>query len=409
MSGVNERDARSSPAPQQPYEARSNRGGRLWSVVHTWSSLVATVFLLVLCLTGLPLIFAPEIDALTATRPAPQPVADGTPAASLDRVVASGHAHLPSHSVQFVFWDDDQPGVVLLSIGASPTSDYTRNRVVRIDAHTAAVLGEIDVQSGLLPFLLRVHTELLLGLKGKIFLGIIGICFVLAIVSGIAVYGPSMRRLRFGEVRRHRVAIVRWLDIHNLVGIVVAGWMLVVGATGVLNAFADLTIKYWQYDQLADMLGKEADRPRPSKLSSVQDAADAAQAVATGMKPSFIAFPQSIFSSASHYAVFMKGASPLTSRLLKPVICDAASGRVVDSRTMPWYVTALLVSQPLHFGDYGGLPLKVIWALLTLLTIYVIGSGLVLWSGRVVRAGRRRDMGSFPSHQKPRGKALGED
>jgi len=30
---------------------------RLWSVVHTWSSLISTLFLLLLCLTGLPLIF----------------------------------------------------------------------------------------------------------------------------------------------------------------------------------------------------------------------------------------------------------------------------------------------------------------------------------------------------------------
>lgn len=376
-----------------PAAARRIRSGRLWSVIHTWSSLVATAFLLVLCLTGLPLIFAHEIEELSGTHVAPQPVAPGTQPASLDRIVAAGHAHLPGHAVQFVFWDDDQPGVVLLSIGATPTSDYTKNRTVRVDAHRAAILDEINAQAGVLPFLLRLHTELLLGLKGKIFLGVMGACFVLAIASGIALYGPSMRRLKFGEVRHHRVAIVRWLDLHNLVGIVIGCWMLVVGSTGVLNAFADLTIKYWQYDQLADMLGKEAGRPRPETLSSVQQTADAAQALATGMKPSFIAFPGSIFSSASHYAVFMKGASPLTSRLLKPVVCDAATGRVVDSRAMPWYVTALLVSQPLHFGDYGGLPLKIIWALLTLLTIFVLGSGLVLWSGRILRARRLRDGG----------------
>jgi uncharacterized iron-regulated membrane protein len=33
-------------------------------VVHTWSSLVSTLFLLLLCITGLPLIFHHEIDEL---------------------------------------------------------------------------------------------------------------------------------------------------------------------------------------------------------------------------------------------------------------------------------------------------------------------------------------------------------
>jgi uncharacterized iron-regulated membrane protein len=46
---------------------------------------------------------------------------------------------------------------------------------------------------------------------------------------------------------------------------------------------------------------------------------------------------------------------------------------------MPWYITALFVSQPLHFGDYGGMPMKIVWALLDILTIVVLGSGLYLW------------------------------
>jgi uncharacterized iron-regulated membrane protein len=49
---------------------------------------------------------------------------------------------------------------------------------------------------------------------------------------------------------------------------------------------------------------------------------------------------------------------------------------------MPWYLRALEVSRPLHFGDYGGLPLKVLWALLDLITIVLLGSGLYLWIAR---------------------------
>jgi hypothetical protein len=44
--------------------------------------------------------------------------------------------------------------------------------------------------------------------------------------------------------------------------------------------------------------------------------------------------------------------------------------------------SALELSRPLHFGDYGGLPLKVIWALFDVLTILVIGSGAYLLASR---------------------------
>jgi len=40
------------------------------------------------------------------------------------------------------------------------------------------------------------------------------------------------------------------------------------------------------------------------------------------------------------------------------------------------------MSRPLHFGDYGGLPLKILWALLDLLAIAVLVSGIYLWFAR---------------------------
>ena len=42
----------------------TSRSVRTWAWLHKWSSLVCTVFMLLLCLTGLPLIFHHEIDHL---------------------------------------------------------------------------------------------------------------------------------------------------------------------------------------------------------------------------------------------------------------------------------------------------------------------------------------------------------
>jgi uncharacterized iron-regulated membrane protein len=49
---------------------------------------------------------------------------------------------------------------------------------------------------------------------------------------------------------------------------------------------------------------------------------------------------------------------------------------------MPLYVKTLFLSQPLHFGDYAGLPLKVLWALLDVAAIVLLGRGGYLWLGR---------------------------
>jgi uncharacterized iron-regulated membrane protein len=215
-----------------------------------------------------------------------------------------------------------------------------------------------------------------------LFLGAMGLLFAAAIVSGVVVYGPFMRRLDFGTVRENRSARTQWLDLHNLLGVVTLTWALVVGVTGVINTWAELIVKVWQADQLASMVAPNRDKPPPAALTPAQAAIDVARQAAPGMEPRFIAMPGTHFSSRHHYAVFMRGDAPLTARLLKPVLVDAETGALTAVRDLPWYMTTLLVSQPLHFGDYGGMPLKIIWALLDVVTIIVLGSGLYLWLAR---------------------------
>ena len=80
--------------------------------------------------------------------------------------------------------------------------------------------------------------------------------------------------------------------------------------------------------------------------------------------------------------VALAGDTPLTERLISPTMVDAGTGKLTDARDMPWYVQMLFLSTPLHFGDYGGLSLKLAWAMLDLVTILVLGSGLWLWLAR---------------------------
>jgi uncharacterized iron-regulated membrane protein len=177
--------------------------------------------------------------------------------------------------------------------------------------------------------------------------------------------------------------------LHNVLGIVTLTWALVVGATGVINTLADVAIKYWQFTQMAEMTapyrGKApiaiADR------TSLDRALGTAEAALPGMDLQFVAFPGTLFSSPHHYAVFAHGATPVTHKLLKPALVDAKTGDLTATRELPWYLSAILLSQPLHFGDYGQLPLKIIWALLDVITIVVLGSGVYLWLFKRRRVG----------------------
>lgn len=360
------------------------RSVRVWKETHKWTSLVCTLFLLILCVTGLPLIFHEEIDRALGATAAPDSVAADAPMISLDRVVEIGHAQRPNEAITFASPDDDDP--VWHLFFASAINSPVVAAVMTIDGRTGRILhvGK-STRSPLIKFITDLHTDLFLGEKGMLFLGAIGLVFVVAIVSGLVVYGPFMRRLDFGTVRP-RTRRLYWLDMHNLVGIVLTAWVLVVGLTGIVNTLANQIARHWQRTELVEMLAPWRNAPVPVKLASVQAAMETALAAAPGMKVSSIAMPGSLFAGGHHYGVFLHGDTPLTSRLLMPVMINAADGTFSESRQLPWYAKALFVSKPLHFGDYGGLPLKIVWCLLDLATIIVLGSGLYLWAARLRKA-----------------------
>ncbi|MFS0772530.1 PepSY-associated TM helix domain-containing protein [Sphingomonas sp. 1P08PE] len=365
----------------------TRRSIRRWYLVHKWTSLVCTAFLLMLCLTGLPLIFHDEIDAALASGAARMPAGRGSSGEEpglvpLDAMLATALANRPGEVPLFMAFDNDGP-VTTITTGPTPDAPATAMTMQLFDRTTGAAVGMED-DSGVMPFLLQLHTDMFLGLKGELFLAAMGLCFVVALASGTVLYAPFMRKLDFGTLRVGRSRRLKWLDYHNLLGIVALAWMTVVGVTGVINTLVTPISRAWQAGELAAMTRAYAGRPPlpPARYGSLDRAMAAARRAIPGMNPQFIAFPGGSFSSRHHYAVFFQGATPLTERLLTTALIDARTGRLTDSAPMPWYFKALSLSRPLHFGDYGGLPLKMLWAVLDLFTIVVLGSGLYLWLGR---------------------------
>ena len=357
------------------------RAVRRWSWIHKWSSLICTAFMLLLCITGLPLIFHHEIGHLLGTEVEAPDMPAGTPTASLDRVIEVAKSRHPGKNPMFVSREPDDDRIWYVTLSDTPTSE-TDLKQVAVDSRTAEPLAEPKLDEGFIYVMFKLHVDMFAGLPGTLFLGFMGLLLLAAIVSGVVLYGPFMRKLAFGTVRKARSARVKWLDLHNLLGIVTVVWAVVVGVTGSINTLADPVIKLWQFDQVGQMTAPYKGLPAPDRLASVENSLQAAVAREPDMKIGFIAFPGTTFSSPHHYTVFMRGDTPLTSRSLKPVLIDARTAEVSDSRDMPWYVTTLLISQPLHFGDYGGMPMQIIWALLDIVTIVVLGSGLYLWLAR---------------------------
>jgi uncharacterized iron-regulated membrane protein len=364
---------------------------RWWSIVHRWTSLVATAFLLLLCLTGLPLIFHHEIDEALGYAPRAE-----TPLSAqrvrIDDIVNTVLRDRPGIVLQYIAWDQDQPGIVTAYVNNAVNGKPDDAVLAAYDGYSGKALGVVG--EGPMLFVLKLHTDMFVGLPGKLFLGGMGVLFLIAIVSGVVLYWPFTRRRDFGAVRYGGSRRVIWLDWHNLLAIVTVVWALVIGTTGVVNTWAELLLDRWRATELSEMIAPYAGKPLPVHLASIDRVLANAARAAPGTEPAFVAFPGTPFTSPHHFAVFLRGDTPLTSRVLQPVLLDGETAEVADTRKLPYYLKLLFVSQPLHFGDYAGLPLKIIWALLDVITIGVIGSGFYLWIARQARKrGRLRHPG----------------
>lgn len=353
---------------------------RRWYRIHKWTSLICTAFLLLSCITGLPLIFQEEIEQMTShAHPASLPAS--APYAPLDPMIEEAHALYPKQQVLSAGWDDDEPRF-FVNIGPDFKPTTKEFHGISFDAHTGKRLEEVKNERGFMYVMLMLHMEMFAGLPGELLLGVMAVLFVVALVSGALVYGPFMRRLDFGTVRNTSVRRVRWFDLHNLIGIVTMTWGLVVGATGALNTLSGPLFAAWRAQSIPALLAPYRGQPLPQSYGSIEEAVKKVRTAVPSAELTSVIYPNDVYGSPRHYIIWTRGKSDITSRIFTPFLVDVQTGNIASAAPLPWYVRALELSRPFHFGDYGGLPLKVLWAIFDIALIVVLGSGIYLWLSR---------------------------
>lgn len=378
-------------APTVPRGASPSRWFRANLWVHRWISLLVTLPFLILCLSGTVLIFHDEIDIAMGNVPA------ASTAAASERPLADSIA-----AIQSAFPDkriisagldpDEHPGMLTAYIAPVEDTGYEHARPVFADIATATIVPSPDPANTLTGFLLKLHSEWFLGTTGRLLGALLALLVLIALLSGLVVYAPYVKRIAFGVLRRGKGPRPFQLDLHNFIGAVVLGWAVVVSATGVLLGLSTTALGVWRMTELAHVRAQYAQSApvdyRNPPISVGHAFAAATAAAEQGWHPVSVVYPKTDFSTARHFTVFLAGAKGLDERLLKIALVDAATGKIARTLELPAYLKAILVSEPLHFGDYGGLPLKILWTACTWMTLFITANGAWLWWDR-----RRRRKG----------------
>ncbi|WP_374577900.1 PepSY-associated TM helix domain-containing protein [Phenylobacterium sp.] len=221
-------------------------------------------------------------------------------------------------------------------------------------------------------------------------MGAISLLYAIAIVSGLVVLLPSLVSdlfaLRIGKnVKR------MWLDIHNLLGVFSLPFHLVMALTCVVFAFHDQF-----YDAQAAAFGRpdrparEAAGPQPAILPPAEIVARLGEQ-APGFTPIVLDYSRRPDGSVS---LRVAGSDPRFGTR-GPTYgfagVDPATGQIKATDYMPgrqdgWSAT-ITSFFALHFGSFGGAPIRWAYFLLGLSGAFIFYTGNLLW----IESRRRRE------------------
>jgi uncharacterized iron-regulated membrane protein len=348
-----------------------NTTRRLLSL-HRWCGILVSANLLVLSLTGLILIFHEEIDRALGVVP---PARSGEPKIGVAEAIALARAAMPEAAAVSVSQESkDFPGLVF--VGMSPSRKIADSRTVTVDLNAGAIAEATEVDDTFTSTVLKIHAQLYAGAFGQLLVGAVALAFLVSLISGALVYGPMMKRFAFGFFRQSHSRQTMLADLHKLIGAATFGWTLVVASTGLMLSFGSVLLQLYSTTELTSLAATSANSPVVEALETVDRALESAEASAPGKTWSFIALPGSDLASPRHYTVLLNGGTGLEARLMTMSMVDALEPGKAEAHELPWYLKLLLISEPLHFGNYGGLLLKLVWALFTVATLTLSGSGV---------------------------------
>lgn len=346
----------------------------LW--IHRWVSLVVVIPFAILSITGVILIFHEEIDHALGVEPTALSSSQQHPLADS---IATAQKTYPNEQVISTGYDPEHhPGVLLIGM-AKPNQGFEQARWLFADIGSASLIQKPNERDTLTGFLLELHANWFLGFIGQLIGALIAFLVLLSLISGLVVYAPYVKKFLFGIIRIGRGQRLLQLDLHNLIGSAVLGWALVVTFTGFLLGFGTVAIGVWQITELKTLQEKYQHVTVINPRLDLDTIYASAQKGESGWHPTSVFYPKTEYSTQGHYMVLLQGNEGLNEKMLKVALVNAETGKVDTVEELPTYLKAILLSQPLHFGNYGGMPLKILWTLCTLLTLFITLNGAWLW------------------------------
>ncbi|WP_263143562.1 PepSY domain-containing protein [Pseudomonas sp. RIT-PI-AD] len=363
---------------------------KIWFLVHGWLALPIWVFALLVCLTGTLAVVSQEIVWLATPQIRASAPSDDAQPLSYQRILQALAEQEPTMVVESL----RKPEESHFALSASVTYPDARSAVLYVDPYTGRIQGsapDFDFRG----FTRALHGWWLVPFThgfswGWYMVCLLGPLMLASLVTGLVVYKRFWRGFLTPRLRFNQGARIFWGDFHRLAGIWSIWFIAVISITGtwfLLRAIlSDLELSVTPIEapvvNAREAVPTSATGDGVARLDLDQATKLAEQAI-PGLEVSYIGMPENA------YDVLHVGGRDWYPLMYQSASLDPYSGRVMNTylkgdRPLADFIIDSMY--PLHYGDFGGLAVKLIWFFFGLLLSLMVLSGLLIWTKRTALA-----------------------
>lgn len=376
----------------EPNNNKKKYRNLLWRI-HHWSGLYTGIIIGILCFTGAVAVFIPEVDrwiqkSYYSVHSNPLGT-DQLP--KIDKSIAEVKIQYPKMSGLMIEMPDQSTDVATFSFvvrGKDKASSHSYSLFV--DPVEDKILGGRDRQNSLANYLRQMHVRLYEGFWGRQLVGLAGVAFVIVTVTGFLIYGNFMKKQSYPKIRKKNIRILM-ADWHKILGISALAFNFVIAITGAWLGLQPKLMKWFNIKAPNDfeakiIIDKKLDSKTTVEWSSVFKTI---KHEFPDLKPGYMRSSEDgtatieVHGSIEGQIYERNINSIVLSKLTyKPLYkFDARKGSITDK----FYS----IQEALHFGDFGGLGLKILYAILGLTSAFLSISGFVVYLYRTDKKKKR--------------------
>ena len=359
---------------------------------HTVSGIVISVALYVIFFAGAFALFKDEIEVWEDGKHSKNIAREQIDYDFLLAKLSKNH-HLTSRDIRFYLGHKDDNIYVLTSpakdtLNIPEEAKYQNYQSINIHTGETATYAE---KYGLGEFLYRLHFFSQIPYIGAYLAGFISLFFLFAIVTGVIVHWKKVIS-NFYQFNPKKALKRVWTDAHTALGVIGLPFQFMFAITGAYFCLSILVLipanflyngnqEKLMEDLRPDRKVYEWVKKTDKKLPSVNEFVEKNTKIWNDFNPEYVHIKN---YGGSNMKYLLLGSLDTKERFLSSgsIMYDFETGKTTINRNPnePRYTDDIQLSMGrLHFGNFGGVAIKIIYFILALITCFVIITGVLIW------------------------------